>query len=322
MNVGILGAGFIVPYFIENIKTIEGYHLRALWARDESKAEKFKEDVDYISTNLEEILTDEKIDTIYVALPNSLHYEYAKKVVEHGKHVIVEKPFCVSEQQAQQLFELGKKNNVLVFEAIMTKYNPCYIEAKKHLHELGNIRIVNVNFSQYSRKYEKFKNGIIAPSFSSELAGGSLMDLGVYNIHFVVGMFGRPTHVQYYPNKVNGIDTSGILVLEYPDFKACLINAKDCSSQCHGTIEGDNGTMICTSTTSRVSNFIINKNDGSTQTINFEKDGEFIGMKYEFKEFLRMFTSKDMKACAEHAKETLDVQYVLSQAIETGQLYK
>lgn len=320
MNVAILGSGFIVPVFIENARQIKGYHLTALWGRNREKIQHFKDDVDYVTDDLEQVLNDKNVDAVYVALPNGLHYKYGKKAIEHGKHLIMEKPFCVTNQQAKQLFELGEQHHVLVFEAIMTKYNPCYLAAKDKLAEVGDIKIVNVNFSQYSRRYEKFKNGVIVPAFDKDLAGGSLMDLGVYNIHFVVGMLGKPKKVQYYGNIVNAIDPSGILILQYDNFTACLVNAKDSSSDSFAYIQGENGYIKLTSTTSRCSNFILKQKDGIEEQISFEQDGEFIGMKYELREFLRMFEEKDFASCKKYSQETLDVQDVLTKALESANL--
>lgn len=73
---------------------------------------------------------------------------------------------------------------------------------------MGDVKIVQLNYSQYSSRYEAFKQGQIAPVFDPKKAGGALMDLNVYNIHFVAGLFGEPKAVHYYPNMKKGVDTS------------------------------------------------------------------------------------------------------------------
>ncbi len=77
---------------------------------------------------------------------------------------------------------------------------PNFKEIKQRLPELGDIKIVELNVSKYSRRYDDFKNGVILPAFDPKKGGGSLMDMGVHNIHFIVGLFGKPEHVEYYPN--------------------------------------------------------------------------------------------------------------------------
>ena len=103
INIGIIGSGFIIPVFIEVSKMFEDYHLRAIWGRHEEKLLQFKDEVDYYTTDLEKVLSDEEIDAIYVALPNSLHYQYAMEALKHGKHVILEKPFTVYYKDAKKL---------------------------------------------------------------------------------------------------------------------------------------------------------------------------------------------------------------------------
>ena len=80
---------------------------------------------------------------------------------------------------------------------------------------------------EFDMIYEKFKNGIILPAFDYKLAGGSLLDLGVYSVRFVVGMFGLPKHTMYFPNISRNVDTSGVLVLDYGKFKANMVSSKD-----------------------------------------------------------------------------------------------
>ena len=106
INVGIIGSGFIVPVFIGCSRKCRDYHLRAIWGRHEEKLLQFKNDFDYCTTDLEAFLSDEKIDVVYVALPNALHYEYAMKALKHGKHVILEKPFTVFYKDAKKLIDL------------------------------------------------------------------------------------------------------------------------------------------------------------------------------------------------------------------------
>lgn len=312
MNIGVLGSGFIVQIFTENAKMFKQFHLRAIWGRHEDKIKAFT-DFDYYTTDLNELLSDKKIDVVYVALPNSLHYEYAYKALKAGKHVILEKPFCLTYQQAKKLADYAKKNQLLLYEAIMTIHSPLYNEMKKYLNKLGDIKMIEGNFSQYSRRYDKFKQGIVLPAFDASLAGGALMDLGVYNIHFVVGMFGVPEKVYYYPNIEKGVDTSGVLILDYGNFKASLINAKDCKSDSYMIVQGDQAYLRCNTTSSRCSDFSYVKNNGESEHISEDSD-EFTGWKYLYGEFIKLYNRKNYQKCYEYLDHSLKVQKVLEQA--------
>ena len=320
INIGIVGSGFIVPVFIESSKKIRDYHLRAIWGRHEAKLLNFKDEFDYYTTDLEEILSDEKIDVIYIALPNALHYEYAMKALKHGKHVILEKPFTVFYKDAKKLIDYAKKNDLFIFEAITTQHNPNYHKAKKLVKQLGEIKIVMCNFSQYSRRYDRFKQGEILPVFNRKLAGGALLDLNVYNVHYVTGIFGLPKDVQYFANIERGVDTSGVLILDYGTFKATLLAAKDCKSECYGLIEGDAGYLRNNTTCSRCADFTLKMNDGREQHFEQKEKDEFSSWSHELKEFARMYKNRDYIKAEEYNRQTLIVAKVLDKAIASAGL--
>ena len=320
INVGIIGSGFIVPVFIQSSKKYRDYHLRAIWGRHEAKLQNFKDEFDYCTTDLEEILNDEKIDVIYVALPNALHYEYALKALKHGKHVILEKPFTVFYKDAKKLIDYAKKHDLIIFEAITTQHNPNYHKAKKLVEELGDIRIVTCNFSQYSRRYDRFKKGEILPVFNRKLAGGALLDLNVYNIHYVTGIFGMPKEVKYFANIERGVDTSGVLILDYGTFKATLIAAKDCKCECYGLIEGDAGYLRNNTTCSRCADFTLKLNNGKEKHFEQKEKDEFSSWSHELKEFARLYKEKDFQKAEEYNRQTLTVAKVLDKAIVSAGL--
>lgn len=190
-------------------------------------------------------LSDNSFDTVYIGLTNALHYQYIKDAILAGKHVIVEKPFTVTVAEAKELQELAEKHECMLFEAILSRYSKNYEHLKEELAKIGNVKLIQANFSKYSSRYDEFRKGIITPTFDKAQAGGALMDLNVYNIHFVIGLFGMPKKVQYYPNLAeNGVDTSGILIMEYPDFQAVCTAAKDSTSDPFVIIQGEEGTIM------------------------------------------------------------------------------
>lgn len=312
MNLGILGSGFIVDVFVKNSKMYKDFKLYAIWGRHEEKI-KQHEGFKLYTTDINEFLNDKNIDVVYVALPNSLHYEYAYKALKAGKHVLLEKPFCTSAYQARTLINYAKKHNLIIYETAMTPHSPNYQKAKKYIKDIGEIKMIDINFSQYSRRYEKFKNGIILPAFNYKLAGGALMDLGVYSIHYVIGMFGLPKRTMYFPNILKNVDTSGTLILDYGSFKANIVTSKDTKAPAYALIQGDKGYIRCNTTTSRCSSFDVVMNDG--KTISFEGgNDEFVGWKTLYGDFLKLYKRKDLKAFYNLLDETLMVQKVLDDA--------
>lgn len=246
MKVGIVGNGMIVPIAIEAMLRA-AIEVTSLWCRNESKGkpivEKYRIQNQY--TEYQVFLGDDSFDTVYIGLTNTLHYQYAKDAILAGKHVIVEKPFTVSVTEAKELQALALKYGCMLFEAILSRYSQNYEHLREELPKIGNIKLIQANFSKYSSRYDKFRKGIMTPTFDKACGGGALMDLNVYNIHFVVGLFSMPKKVQYYPNLAeNSVDTSGILIMEYPDFQAVCTAAKDSSSDPFVIIQGEEGTIV------------------------------------------------------------------------------
>ena len=182
---------------------------------------------------------------MYIATPNSLHFEQAKAALLAGKHVLCEKPIVPTVAQLDELLSLAEERHLHLLEAITTIDHPNYGMAKLFAKEIGDIKTVSCTFCQYSSRYDAFMNGQTPPVFDPAYCGGALMDLNIYNIYFVVGIFGDPKAVHYYPNRhANGIDTSGILILEYPDFVCQCTAAKDSSAHNSVQIIGSDGNVL------------------------------------------------------------------------------
>ena len=116
------------------------------------------------------------------------------------------------------------------------------------LPRIGRVKLVQCNFSQYSSRYDAFCKGETPPVFDPNCAGGALMDLGVYNVSYIVGLFGEPNQVKYTANIERSIDTSGILTMEYSGFRAVSIAAKDCAAPARYVIQGTKGYILQKST--------------------------------------------------------------------------
>lgn len=309
MNLGIVGAGMIVKDFLSFTHELPEIKLEAIVARNIENLKNLQSiyNIKEIFTDLDECLSNPSIDTIYVAVPNNLHYSVAKKALEAGKNVICEKPFTLNYHETVELFQLAESKNLILIEAITNQYLPNYLEIKENLSEIGNIRLVECNFSQLSSRYEAFKKGIIAPVFDKNQGGGVLGDLNIYNIHFVVGLFGAPKNSEYYPNIVREVDTSGILILEYDEFKVVCIAAKDTYNNSYANIQGDKGLIKVIGTLNEVPNYIIKNNEVEMKV---NKNIHKHRMYSEFKKFIDVINNKDfdfMQKQKEHSLAVMEI---------------
>lgn len=315
MRIGIMGSGLIVPEFLEAASQAEAIEVVAICGREHSRARleelAGRAGIGRIYTDYEEML-DSDVEAVYVAVPNHLHYEFAKKALMKDKHVLLEKPFTSSLAQARELVELAKERGVILFEAVTNQYYPNYEKAKELLGRLGQLRIAQMNYSQYSRRYDDFKKGIIQPVFDPEKSGGALMDLNVYNIHFLVGLFGRPEEVRYFANVERGIDTSGVLILRYPSFQCVCVAAKDCKAPCSINLQGDLGCLNSDKSAGTFEQFKLLMNAGSEEA--YSLHGTRHRMYFELMQFAKLAETGDMDAAGRQNDHSLAVMEILDEA--------
>ena len=321
INVGVIGSGFIVPEFIKATSAVKGYHYRGIASPVEEQLINLKEkyNFDYYSLDNNVVFSDPKVDIIYIAVPNGLHYPLAKQALLHNKHVIVEKPFTPSYKEAKELIDLAKKKKKIIFDAVTLVHVPNYNKIKDLVKEVGDIKMVNINFSQYSSRYDKFKKGIVLPAFDTKLAGGACMDLGIYNINFIVGIFGEPKNIAYYPNITKNIDTSGILVLDYKTFKATAIAAKDCRAPLNVCIQGDKGFIQSPEASSVLTHVKHVDNAGKEKVYTLNSHPEYPHY-HEYKVLKEMINKNDLALAQKFNKNTLLTIKVLEKALKSGNI--
>ena len=314
MRLGILGTGMIVKDMLTGIHDLDFesvFILGTETTRDETETLKEKYRLDKTFYDYEELLRSEA-DTIYVALPNFLHYSFGKRALLADKNVILEKPCTANLYELLELKELAENKNLILLEASTVNYFPIVKHVRQELEKIGNIRIVSMNFSQYSSRYDKFMRGEILPVFDPQKAGGALMDLNVYNINFVVGLFGRPQKINYFANVDRGIDTSGILIMDYGNFKASCIAAKDCKAPASVMIQGDKGYIYSSETMNRATTFRIVLNDGTITEYDFSDDKH--RLYHEFKEFIRMINLRDYDSAEKMLALSVTVAEIMEEA--------
>ena len=255
VNVGILGTGEISERMVQSASLVENLNVVGVLSRDVQKARDFsrKNHVEMYFSNYDDLLKNERINTVYVALPNSLHYEFTLRAIKAGKSVIVEKPFVSNLNECNKLMEAAKVEGVYLFELDRVIGTPGFLTIQKHMEEIAPIRLVTINYSQYSRRYDELLAGKVNNVFSDEFSGGALYDLGVYGVHLVTGLFGPPLEVSYLADTLpSTIDVSGILALKYVGMIANLVHSKNSRSENNMTFQGEKGTIYVSPTPSRI----------------------------------------------------------------------
>ena len=314
MKLGILGSGKIVAEVLEVLTEIEDIEILAISARKEEKLQKICQDYNigkyYLS--IDELVADPDVEVVYVALPNTLHYGAMKKAIAAGKDIICEKPFTTNIAEAREIADLARQAGVLVLEAISHRFIPNALAAKEKLRGLGQIKIGSFNYSQYSSRYDNFRKGIIEPVFTLENAGGALVDLNLYNISFAVDSFGLPKEAKYYANMDRGIDTSGIAILDYGDFKITCIGSKDTSAPVISTIQGIDGTIEIEGPINAFEKFSLSTSkENSKEKFDFNNP-EKSRLYYEFVDFVKIIEDRDFSRAGKLMDMTLAYMEVMT----------
>jgi predicted dehydrogenase len=313
MNICAIGTGAITKSMLAEFARSEHLHCTAIYSRKEETGRAMADQfgIPVVYTCLEEMLAQPSIDMVYVASPNCFHYEQAKAALLAGKHVLCEKPFAPTLAEAQELITLAKERNLFLFEAITTAHHPHYAQVKQWLPMLGQLKTVVCTFCQYSSRYPALLAGNPSPVLDHRFAGGALMDINLYNIHFVVGLFGAPKSVQYFPNRhETGVDTSGVLLLEYDGFTCQCVGAKDCNAQNGVQLVGQDGYMVVTPSASNCQTVQLNLRGKEPETIALIENPWY----YEVQDIGSMIHNGDKAGCYQALKVTAQVVAVLEAA--------
>ena len=331
MRLAIIGTGNIVGEALYAMEPLTEIEKNAIYARPKSvgKGQELakKYGIKEVYTDYQELLEHADIDTVYIGLINSVHYEYAKQALMAEKNVIVEKPFSGTYEEASELARIAREKRLFLFEAITILHNDLLIEMKKSLPKLGQIRMMLANYSQYSRRYDGYLKGDIHPSFTPVAFGGALFDINVYNIHYAVALFGAPKTTAYYPNLgFNGIDTSGTLIMNYDGFSVVCTGAKDSDSACFLSVQGEKGSMKFDGKPNSASSFqMTSVNEADTSlvrdasgamvrsmiTSEYQSPKKHHRMTQEFQDFARMIDQGDIEKANRYLEESLTVMKIL-----------
>lgn len=244
IRLGTIGSGVIVHSILDNVAVTEGIRLEAVYSRSQEKGEKLAAEYGCgkVYTDMDAFLADENVNFVYIATPNLLHYEQAKRALLAGKNVILEKPFTTKLEHAQELVRIADEKGLILIDAVPTAFLPNTEILKEQLPKIGKLKLVMGNYSQYSSRYDQVLAGEVPNIFNPAYAGGCLMDISFYNVYLNVLLFGKPQKAVYYPNIYPGLaDTSGCLVMAYDGFVSQNAGAKDTWGVNFFQIEGEKG---------------------------------------------------------------------------------
>ena len=249
INFAVIGTNWITEEFVRGTFINNDLKLAAVYSRTLSRAQTFAEkfNVQQSFDNLQTLSQSDCIEAVYIASPNSLHFEQALLMLNSGKHVICEKPLASNIQQVEMLYQAATANNVILFEAYKTAHLPNFTQIKNNLNKIGTLRKAHIHYCQYSSRYQRYLDGENPNTFNPAFSNGSIMDIGYYCIAFTVALFGKPKKIQADAVLLDsGVDGCGSVLLNYGDFSVTIDHSKISNSSLQSEIQGEQGNILIT----------------------------------------------------------------------------
>ena len=279
MNIGIIGAGRLVNIVVQALNALPQINCYAIASRDLARAQEYAQKYGFEKAygSYEEMLQDPKVELVYIATPHSHHYEHMMMCIENGKPVVCEKAFTLNAEQARKVKAAANEKGVYVAEAIWPRYMP----SRKMINDViasGVIGKVNTLTANLSYKIDD-KERIVTP----ELAGGALLDIGVYGINFAIMHFGWDVERVESSVKMTeaGVDAMETITIFYKDGRmAVLTHSIYARSDRKGIIHGEKGYIVVENINNPGSISVFDDND--QLLAHYDVPEQINGYEYEF----------------------------------------
>lgn len=308
MKFGIIATGPMAQVFVDTLRQVKGAELYAVASRTLEKATEFKNKNNFEKAygSYLELVEDPSVEIVYIATPHSLHFENMKMCIEHHKPVLCEKAFTLNASQAKQIQELAKQNNVFVAEAIWPRYMP----SRKLINDVINSGIIGTpKILTGNLSYVIYMNKRIV---DINLAGGALLDVGVYGINFALMHFGNDikkidTSVMMTETGVDGQET---ITIHYNDGRmAVLTHGIYSRSDRKGIIYGYKGYIVVENINNPQSISVFDTNDKLLKQIDVPK--QISGYEYEIMECMDCINKGKIEADSIPLKDSVEMMEIM-----------
>ncbi len=222
LNWGVLACGRIARKFAADLQLVEGGTLYAVASRDLNRAKEFANEFpsEKIYGSYLELVQDPHVDVVYVASPHAMHPDHTKLCLEHGKAVLCEKAFALNYTDALEMVNLARSKNLFLMEALWSRFLPHYLKVREMISGgmIGDLKGVIANFGFKSTQTEDGRH------FNPSLGGGSLLDIGIYNVFFAQSILGIPDQIRSSMNTSStGVDEQCSIIMNYKNGKMATL---------------------------------------------------------------------------------------------------
>ena len=309
MKVGILGTGAIAHTLADTMRQMPEIEMAACASRTKEHAEAFANEygIKKAYGSYEELAADDSLDLVYVATPHSRHFEDMKLLIEHGRNVLCEKSFTINQKEAEAIQQLASEKNVYVAEAIWTRYMPSRQIINDAISDgtIGKVHMLTANLS-YAMETKK---RIMDP----ELAGGALLDVGVYGLNFAAMHFGLDD-IDNIDSSVSmtktGVDGNEAIAIHYKDGRmAVLTHGVFGRSDRHGIFYGEKGYIVVDNINDPTSVQAFDDNDKLIKV--YPIPDQISGYEYELREAAQLISEGKKESTSMPMSETIRMMGVM-----------
>lgn len=286
-KIGIIGSGRIAGRFIPESKLVSGVSVQGVYNPNKESAEAFarKHEINAY-TGIEALYAD--IDAVYIASPHQTHYAYIKDALEHGKHVLCEKPMVLKKKQAEELFAYVKERGLVLFEGIKTAYCPGFDSLTEIACSgvIGHIRYIDACFTKLESEHVR--------ELTDRIYGGSFTELGSYCLLPIIKLFGTDYSDLRFDSicNDNGVDIFTKASLTFPEGIATTTCGLGVKSEGRLLIGGTKGYIVAEAPWWKTTDFEIHYEDAS-RVDKFSESFLGDGLRYEIQNFLNLISGND-----------------------------
>ncbi|MBW7992495.1 MAG: Gfo/Idh/MocA family oxidoreductase [Planctomycetes bacterium] len=309
---GIIGTGFIAHQFARGLAVLNDARLVAVASRTKESAEKFGEEfgVEHRHVGAEQLAGNENVDVAYVATPNTMHKGNTLKCLNGGKAVLCEKPFCINASEAAEMVESAREKGLFLMEAMWTHCFPAMAKVREIINSgvIGEVRQVHSNFS-FRCEWEP--DGLL---LNPDFGGGSLLDVGVYNIALAQMVYQRePTRISGMAHLgETGVDEQSSVTLGYDNGAlAVLTSAIRTETRQEAAIYGTDGYIKIPHAFWKPERIIVKTSQDEEREFKFDRVGN--GYNYEAAEVMRCLRN----GCLESRILPLDTSVAIMRTMDT-----
>ncbi len=241
---GIVGPGHIAHSFVKDLKLVEDGVLTAVASRSLDRANEFADEygAEHRFGSYQELFASDVVDVLYIATPHTSHCGLTIEALNHGKAVLCEKPMGIDADQVKQMIAAAKRNQVFLMEALWSRFNPSIIKVKKMIDEgkIGDVAYLNAHFGFYG--LDRDEDGRL---LNPDLAGGSLLDIGIYPVFLAYLILGKPDNIEAVSLfHKTGVEIQTSMIFEYPHAQATLASGLRSNMQMRAEIAGSKGSAF------------------------------------------------------------------------------